>query len=169
MVDKKMREKEKFELCKVSGKANTNYCQDCKESFCKDCLKEHSGHRFTPICLAVSKLSTAVAQVETKVGEVQGGLKLQVLKVEKSLREFETAKTDKLRQVDEFFDQILFKVAEARDTVKAEFEEKCASKHSHLTVCLAEYKKYLVKLEQARIKVTKVADEVSNIHSLRGH
>jgi hypothetical protein len=109
----------------------------------------------------VGKVAEEVARMDTKVSEVQGGIKLQCLKIEKNLKEFENTKAERLGQVDKYFDDMLFKMEQAREGVKAQFTELCDSKHSQLSVCLGEYKRYLTKLEAARTKIDKVAEEVS--------
>lgn len=95
----------------------------------------------------------------------QSNIKNQVSKLEKNLTTFESQKTEKIGQIDDYFDKLLVKVAEAREALKAEFTGLCESKNIQMTVCLNEYKKYLTRLDSAKNKLEKMALEISRLWS----
>lgn len=106
---------------------------------------------------------TEVDAMKNKVVETKDAIKGQAAKLEKALTTFEAQKTEKVSQIDDYFDKLLVKVAEARESIKGEFNELCESKNSQLSICITEYKKYLSKLDTSKLKVEKLCQEMSMI------
>jgi hypothetical protein len=115
----------------------------------------------------VTKLVGEVETMKTRVIETKDTIKSQASKLEKALASFEAQKSEKIGQIDDYFDKLLVKVAEARETIKAEFNELCESKNSQLSICITEYKKYMTKLDTSKIKVEKLCQEMSKLSSSR--
>lgn len=108
-----------------------------------------------------------VETMKTKVVDTKDAIKGQAGKLEKALASFEAQKAEKITQIDDYFDKLLVKVAEARESIKGEFNELCNSKNSQLSVCITEYKKYLAKLDTSKLKVDKLSQEMSRLHLTR--
>lgn len=106
-----------------------------------------------------------VDAMRSKIVDYQSNIKNQAVKLEKNLATFETQKAEKVGQIDEYFEKLLAKVVEARETLKSEFNELCESKNSQMSVCLNEYKKYLCRLEATKTKLEKLSQEISMLKS----
>lgn len=105
--------------------------------------------------------------MKARVLETKESIKGQASKLEKALASFETQKTEKTAQIDDYFDRLLVKVAEARENIKAEFNDLCESKNSQLSICITEYKKYMAKLDASKLKVDKLSLEMRRGLSLQ--
>ena len=109
----------------------------------------------------MSKVLAEVDSMKTRVSDSKVNIKAQAVKLEKSLATFEAQRTEKMSQIDEYFDKLLLKVTEARENLKSELTDICESKNTQMTICLNEYKKYLTKLDATKAKVEKLSQEIS--------
>lgn len=103
----------------------------------------------------VSKINEEVNQMKAKVVECQNYVKGQAAKLDKSLQDFESQKSQKLQSIEEYFDDVIAKISSEKESTKTTFSELCDSKWSQMSVCKEEYKRYLSKIESARLKIDK--------------
>lgn len=99
--------------------------------------------------------------MKTRMTDAKSNIKTLAVKLEKNLATFETQRSEKIAQVDEYFDKLLLKVTEARENLKSELSDICESKNTQMTICLSEYKKHLAKLEVTKGKIDKLSQEIS--------